>query len=467
MTERGRPPLSLAGRVLRAVLLILLAGGVMVAAATWFNGRQAARQAYDRILLGAASDIAESITIQDGAPMVDLPVSAFQLLAQAPDDRILYNVIGPGGTFITGFDQLPDTAKPTEGTGVLPVFYDALLQDEPARFIQIKRRFAERDYSGDVAITVGQTLRARKAMALSLMFDALVPALLSGLLLLVMAWFVTRSALRPLEALSDGLALRDPNDLTPMPTDGLPRELQLMLGAMNRFMGRLDRQIAAMRNLISDTAHQLRTPVAAIRAQAEAVVEQPEQSLQRRELDRLLARSRSLGTLLDQLLSRALVIHRTDSAPRLPLDLREVALDIVERRDHELLSPGAELQLVIGEQPVMVQADSFSVTEAAKNLLSNALKHGQSPVQIGAEQHGAHAMLWVQDAGPGPAPHLVQRLGGRFERSATSPEDSAGLGLSIVKAVASALGGQLDLEHRDDGFRIQMVLPAATDDEGT
>ncbi|MBT9383599.1 sensor histidine kinase N-terminal domain-containing protein [Pseudooceanicola sp. CBS1P-1] len=453
------PAPSLAARVLGAVLVILLLGGVLVAGSTWWNGRLAARQSYDRLLLGAARDIAESIRIQDGAPLVDLPVSAFELLAQAPEDRVYYAVTGPGGRFITGLDatlKIPAPPRGAAGTA----FFEAPLNGEPARFVRITRRFVERNFSGPVEVVVGQTQRARRAMTGQLVLDAMLPMLAAGIALLMMSWVVVRRALRPLEALTGDLARRDPYDLTPMPADGLPRELQVMLGAMNRFMGRLDAQVSAMRTLISDTAHQLRTPVAAIRVQAEMALSDPGEQARGRALERLLARTRSLGTLLDQLLSRALVIHRTDSAQRTAVDLRETALEIMEREDHLLLAPGSELRLEIGEDPVIVRADAFSLGEAARNLLSNALRHGQAPVRLGAERRGDKALLWVQDSGPGPDPAVVARWGQRFNRSAGSSEDSAGIGLSIVSAVARAFGGRVETRADADGFRVALVLPA-------
>ncbi len=443
-------PRALATRVLWAVLTILVLGGVLVAASTWWNGRQAARQSYDRILLGAANDIAESIRIQNGAPLVVLPVSAFELLAQAPEDRIHYEVRGPGGTRITGIDTETRIAA-------RPGFFDATLNGEPARFVQVTRRFVERDFSGPVDVIVGQTLRARKAMTAALTRDALWPMALAGLALVAIAWAVVRRALRPLDAITADLAGRDPHDLTAIPIDDLPRELQVPLGALNRFMARLDGQFDAMRNLISDTAHQLRTPVAAIRVQAEAA--QAESDRPSRALDRLLGRTRSLGTLLDQLLSRALVVHRTDSAPRRVVDLREIALEMIERDDH----PGLSIRLEIGEDPVTVRADAFSLGEAGRNLLGNAVRHGQSPITIGADRIGPEARLWVRDSGPGPAPAVRDRLGTRFNRSAGSGETSAGIGLSIVHAVAAAFGGRLDMTADETGFTIALVLPGEED----
>lgn len=459
MAERRRID-SLAARVLGAVVAILLLGGLLVAGSIWWNGRQAARLAYDRILLGAANDIAESIRVQNGVPLVDLPVSAFELLAQAPDDRIYYAVSGPDGGHITGLDATlaPPTAPLVPGPDGAG-FFAATLNGEPARFVRVTRRFAEREFTGPVQITVGQTLRARRAMTSGLIVDALLPMLVAGLALMLISWLVIRRALRPLEAITADLARRDPYDLTPMEVARLPGELQVVVQAMNRFMQRLDGQFEAMRNLISDTAHQLRTPVAAIRVQAESAAAETAAEPRGRAIERLLSRTRSLGTLLDQLLSRALVVHRNDSAPRVTVDLREVALEIMERDDHAILAPGVELRLEIGEAPVMVRADAFSLGEAARNLLGNALRHGVPPVVIGAERRGGEALLWVRDHGPGPDDDIRARLGDRFNRSAGSREGSTGLGLSIVHSVATAFGGTVEMTRDDSGFRAALVLP--------
>jgi two-component system sensor histidine kinase TctE len=453
---------SLTARVLRAVLALFMIGGVLLTLTAWMNGAQAARQAYDRLLLGAAADIAEAIRIQGGRPVVDLPASAFELLAQAPDDRIAYAVRGPGNALLTGH---PDAPLPRLDREAASLLFDGEMQGEDARFAQFARRFAERDFSGVVTITVGQTTRARQAMALDLAVDALVPAGLAGLALLLSAFFVVRSALRPLQTIADDLRQRDPYDLTPMDTTEVPAEVGVIVNAMNGFMRRLDRQVATMQNLISDTAHQLRTPVAAIRAQAEMAAETEPHGDARETFEQLAQRARTLGVLLDRMLSRALVIHRTDSAPRAPVDLRHVALEVIEARDHEVLAPDVEVELVVAEAPAMVRADEFSLVQAASNLLSNALRHGRPPVRLGVRTSEKVACLWVEDAGDGPDRDTLDRLGQRFERSANSRENGAGLGLSIVTSVAEAFGGHVEMEPLEGGFRVSLCLPLAPEGE--
>lgn len=447
---------SLLARLLTGVVLILGIGAVIVALSAWFNGRSASWEAYDRLLLGAANDIAESIRIADGAPTLNLPTSAFELLAQAPDDRVTYAVRGPDDGLITG---LSDTPSPTRERLREAIFFDGSMQGEDARFVDVVRRFAERDFSGNVRVTVGQTMIARQALAIDLMLNALVPIAIAGAALILISVIVVRGAVRPLDRIAEDMAGRDPYDLTPVSVEDVPREIAVIVTAMNRFMGRLDRQFTAMQSLISDTAHQLRTPVAAIRAQAETAIEESDPGERDKRLERLARRTRSLGTLLDQMLSRALVVHRTDSVAREMIDLRQIALEIVETRDHEVLAPDVEVELVIGEDPVMVLGDEFSLVQAGKNLLTNALKHGAPPVRIGVSEDKGRAVLWIEDAGPGMSPGLLARTGERFQRSAASREDSGGLGLSIVTAVTDAFDGEIVVSQANGRFRIGFALP--------
>lgn len=446
---------SLTARVALGIALLLMIGGVIVSIAAFAYGREAARSAYDRLLLGAANNIAAAITIQDGEPLIELPVSAFELLAFAPDDRIGYRIIGPDGRTLTGYDQIE---LPEGRREIRNGFFDGSFFGEDARFAVVTRRFAERTMNGAVKVVVGQTLRARNAMAYDITTKALYVLAASGLAMVLLAVVVVRSVLKPLEDIAGGLAARDPHDLTPMDTS-VPRETAVMISALNGFMARLDRQMNSMRHLISDTAHQLRTPVAALRAQADLFAGEADTGRRDRIVERIQDRSASLGRLLDQMLSQALVIHRGDSARREKVDLRDVALDVFEEGDHRVLNPEADVQLELGDQPVLVLADEPSLKEALKNLLNNALKYGGSPVRVGASQRDGTAEIWVEDGGVGPAETMLADLGSRFNKGQFSRQSSSGLGLAIAHAVADSFGGRLLLERLPDGgFRAALVF---------
>ncbi|MEP1934367.1 MAG: sensor histidine kinase N-terminal domain-containing protein [Roseibium sp.] len=448
---------SLTQRVALGVALLLVIGGIMVSIAAFAYGKEAARSAYDRLLLGAANDIASAISVQDGRPVLELPVSAFELLALAPDDRIGYRIIGPQGETLTGYDEI---AMPTKIDVSGDSFFDSEFFGETARFVVVSRRFAERTLNGTIQIVVGQTLQARDAMAYDITRKALYVLLASGLAMLLLAAVVVRAVFKPLAAIAEGLEARDPHDLTPMDT-AVPRETAVMINALNAFMARLDRQMNSMRHLISDTAHQLRTPVAALRAQADLFSDEADSARKERIIERIQTRSTSLGRLLDQMLSQALVIHRGDSARREPVDLRDVALDVFEHGDHAVLMPEMDVLLDLGDYPVTVMADLPSLEEALKNLLNNALKYGQSPVRVGASQYEGKASVWVEDAGGGPEPDVLEALGTRFNKASLSRQNSSGLGLAIAHAVATSFEGQLVFEKRDEQtFRAALVFPS-------
>ncbi|SHM36939.1 sensor histidine kinase [Roseibium suaedae] len=452
---------SLTMRVALAVTSLLVIGGVLVSIAAFAYGRQAAQEAYDRLLLGAANDIAGSISVVNGEAVVDLSASAFQLLALAPDDRVAYRVIGVDGQTLTGYDELivPPGADGSGGSR----FFDGTFTGEQARYVVVLRRIAERSLNGTIQVIVGHTMLARNALALDITRKALLAAVVSGIAMLLLAVFVVRSALKPLERIAQTIAGRDPHDLTPVDPH-VPREAAVLIGALNGFMARLDRQMSTMRNLISDTAHQLRTPVAALRAQADLAAEVEDDERRRAVVARIHARSVSLGRLLDQLLSRALVMHRGDSARREVLDLRDVALDVFESGDFNILAPDAGVRLAIGEEPVAVLADAPSLQEAVKNLVTNAIKHGKAPVEIGVSADNGEGCIWVRDAGGGLPPSVEEALGERFLRSAVSRGDSSGLGLAIALAVAEAFDGRLSFTRPETGgFRVAVMLPLKED----
>ncbi len=262
------PPrsLSLTVRLGLALALLMAVGGVAIAAAAFSYGRSAAQRAYDRLLIGAATQIAGSVSLRDGRVIVDLPTSAFELLALAPEDRIVYAVFNPDGQVVTGYD----VAAPP---GPDALYNGAFVDGEPARFASSRRLFAERGFGGPVDVVVGQTLRARRALAEEITRNALVVVGVAGLLMSALAAFSIRSALGPLRRVEAALAERSPQELSPLDIP-VPREIGGLVRAMNQFMARIGRQVEATRTLIADASHQIRTPIAALRAQADLAAEE-------------------------------------------------------------------------------------------------------------------------------------------------------------------------------------------------
>ncbi|WMS41899.1 sensor histidine kinase [Acuticoccus sp. MNP-M23] len=454
MTDVAAPrtTLSLQARIVLAIGSVLAVAGIVVMLAALAYGRHAAREAFDRLLVGAASDIAESISIRDGFPIVDMPVSAFELLALAPRDRINYRVVGRDGDTLTGNPAAPRPETTTE----TPSFYGADFSGEPARYVAVTRLFAERGYSGPVEIIVGHTLHARRDLAFDIAQNAVFALAVAGVVIAVLAWLAVLSTLRPLGRIGAALARRKPTDLSPL-AEPAPREVAALRDALNSFIARLRRQLDANRDLIADTAHQLRTPLAAIRLQLDAAYDEADPAERRILMDRAKSRAISLSRLLDQLLSQGLVIHRSDSAPKERLDLRDVALEVYEESEIEALVIDHAMSLDIPEAEVWVDADMLSLTEAGKNLLGNAIRHGVPPIVLGVSRANGAALLWVRDAGSGPAPSVLAGMGRRFANGRSA--GAGGLGLAIAHAVAVSHQGCLSHSCDGNGFEISISLP--------
>ncbi|MFO1143199.1 MAG: sensor histidine kinase N-terminal domain-containing protein [Amaricoccus sp.] len=444
---------SLTRRLALSVALVMLGGGTLVAVAAFAYGRQAAQQAYDRLLIGAADQIAGSVAVRNGVVSVDIPLSAFELLALAPDDRVLYAVLDPRGRLVTGY---PDVERP-EGQ-----FGTGSFAGERVRLTRVSRPFAERDFNGAIDVIVGQTTRARDALARDITRSALLVVGLLGLSMAGLAAFAIRSAMAPLRRIEEGLAVREPRDLTPLDV-AVPTEIGQLVATINRFMARQARQFEIMRNLIADASHQLRTPVAAIRAQADLAADEPDAADQRRIVGRIHDRAVGLSRLTDQLLNHALIIHRADSAPHATIDLRTVAIRIVEESD-----PGdAELELDLPQDPVPCRGDLLSLVEAGKNLVNNALRHGAPPVTVAVRRGGGQALLVVRDLGPGMPEALWDGVGSRFDRTGAVTPQSASIGLSIVAAVAAAHRGTLHFRRSPEGaFEAVLAVPVAQPGSG-
>ena len=447
---------SITIRLAAMIASILAIGGVGVTLAALAYGRQAAEEAYDKLLAGAAFEITRALSVSDGAVTVDLPVSAFEILALAPEDRVFYRVVLPGGETLTGYDALPAPAAAGEAVQ----FYGAAFRGAPIRLAATRRAFVERAFAGEVEVIVGQTLRARSALAWDIARKALAIVSIVGLVLAALSVLAVRASLGPLRRIERALSERDPLDLTPLDV-APPAEVRAMVGAIDRFMARLAQRVAAMQTLLADATHQLRTPIAALRAQAELAVDEEDSAQLRSITTRIHRRAVGLSRLADQLLNQAMVIHRADAAARARVDLRQVAITVSEEADHDLFASDATLRLDLSEEPVWVEGDAFSLVEATKNLVINAFRHGETPVTLEVRLEAGQGAIAVIDEGPGISAPERARIGERLARSTHRPE-SAGIGLAIVQAVAEAHGGRLGFD-RDSarGFRARLTLPAA------
>ncbi len=463
-------------------------------------GLSAADRSYDHLLRASALSMADSVAFVQGRWQVDLPYAALDLLAMAPEDRAFYRIAGPDGASITGYADLPRppaALSTADAEGLQPVFFTGEYRGAPVRFVAVPRAIAGGPGSGRFWVQVGQTRRARDALAVDIVWRATAAIAVLMACVFGLLWLGVDRALRPLAQLQRELLEREASDLRPVASP-VPRELAQLVGALNGFMGRLALNLDALRTFIAEAAHQMRTPLAALIAQAQEGLDDDDPRAQRQSLQAVERNALRLRRLLNQLLSDASVSHQGQLQRFAPVDLlalaQEALRDVVPRAEpqpvvrlwlqagalskDELLAQypqglGAQKAMNSGS-PAWVRGDALMLREAIKNLVDNALKHGapegrgdgealpRAVVDVSLRTVPDGWQLQVADRGPGVPEGRQAQLFERFVRGPGAAPGGAGLGLAIVQRVVASHGGRIETGPREEGggWRIAFTLPA-------
>jgi len=317
---------------------------------------------------------------------------------------------------------------------------------------------------GTHALQVAQAEDEREAIATKTALRTLLP--FAGLipLLGMMIWFAVGRGLGPLYAMSRAVGKRRPDALAPLAERDLPHELQPLAGSLNALLSRLDAALAAQRRFTADAAHELRTPLAALKLQLDVARRADNEPARRAAYDDLDAGVARAAHLVDQLLTLARIEPESMAVHAADCDLGAIARDAIVARG----ALAAEKQIDLGlarEAPARVQGDPASLAILLSNLLDNALRYtppgGRIDVAIDDDQ--GSAVLTVADTGPGIPADERDRVFDRFFRGAANREPGSGLGLSIVKRIADAHGATIALSSGagDSGLVVTVRFPLA------
>lgn len=426
--------------------------------------RYAADSSFDRLLLGSAGSIAETLSITTDEVRADIPYSALDMLSAAPDDKVFYRVVGTDGVTVTGYRDLPlDQSSRSRSGSLEPVrFFDAPYRGDTVRFVLVGREVRIARQSGWVWVQVGQTRVARSALARELTIRALLPILALTILAVGVAWFSIGRAMRPLEMVGRSLSARSSSDLSPI-VSPVPDEIVPLVAAVNTFMGRLDNNMDVLRNFIATAAHQLRTPLTALLVQIRSA-ELAKGAAKSASIEAASQSATRLARLVDQLLSDAMVTHRAEERRNHNFDLKKV----VEQALHDTLpiSGDADVRFTTVLKNAAMVGDGVMIAEAVKNLVHNALIHGNPEhhddhlIELALRQDGDCLELSVTDSGTGMEKPALITVGDRFSTGQRGRQGS-GLGLAIVKQVVESHSGTLQVQNRPEGgLRVVLRFPA-------
>lgn len=362
------------------------------------------------------------------------------------EPRVVFQVWNRDGKLLFASPDAPTAAVPEPGdagqTATLQFAGEAWRAHVEAnsRYRHVVRVMARHrlftSLAGDVAQYYGQT--AVVILPLLLMLGAL----------------VLRRALAPIERLRGIVKNRAASDLTPFPTDRIPAELANLVSAFNGLMSRYAGALESIRRFSGNAAHELRTPLAAIRLNAQVALGESDPAWRDAPLREIVRSTADLSGLVDQLLMLARLDHtELDFHPE-PCDLSSLVRDAASKQ---------VVRLHLPEAPVIALAIPALIDIALRNLLDNAVKHGSGEVLIEVGRDGNVAWIAVEDDGAGIIADSAGQVFEPFFRAKTVSASGAGLGLSIVARIATVHGGSAlsEIPVHLKGGRIKLILVPA------
>jgi len=425
-------------------LLVLLVTLVWLSAAafTWFD----TSDELDELLDGHLAQSAALLVAQQGRNLPERHSDDDTPLEDAPSlhkyaPRVAFQVFHEGALVLRSANagSAPMSTK-TRG------FSTVELTDQKQW-----RVFGAQGSEGDVQVFVAEQVKSRDSILWAVLKGVLTPLMYALPLLAVVGWLAVRQGLAPLRHLSSALAQRQPQALEPVTLQDLPSEIQPVVQSLNALFERIGRMMASERRFTADAAHELRTPIAAIRMQAQVALAAGDDTATREHaLAYTLAGCDRATHLVEQLLTLSRLESSSASAPTGTVDVSAVTRRVAA--DLALAALGRAQDLVLeADAPCPIAADDMLTSVLVRNLLDNAMRYSPAGahVQVAVSCTDTHVMLQVDDSGPGLSDANMAKLGERFFRVLGTEQTGSGLGWSIVRRIAAVYQAQVAVQRSD------------------
>lgn len=441
---------SLRRQLIVRMLLMLLPLFILLWAIAYFSSQYFINETFDRSLARRTYALADRVEVLHGKVYVDIPVAARAVLAFDQEDLLFHRVLDPLGRVIEGEADMP----PLPGKrGIKPgqlLVYDGIKDGESVRVAAFALSLRGTSASGTVLIQVGETLSRRLAMADRATLAIVVPMLLMTLAAAAAIAYGVGRGLDPLSRLRDRLSARKAFDLRPVPLEGTPAELRPFLDEINSLLQRLAEAVEAQSRFVANAAHQLRTPIAGIRAQAEAalVTARPEDA--QHALARIAKSTQTMGDLVQKLLILARVDAAENTLCLQRLDGVELVREMAREWAPQALAKGVEIGFEARGDDAVVMGDAQLLQEMLANLIDNALRYGGTQIMLTVRGTEQGSTWQVADNGPGILESQRVAVFAPFCRL-SGGVDGAGLGLTIVQRIAQLHGARVSLDAGENG----------------
>ena len=516
----AREQRSLFGEILDWMLAPLLLLWPMSVALTWLVAQGIANRPFDRELGEMVQVLSKEVAVRnasDARPQAvfKLPAAAAEILRTDEADEVYYQVLGLRGEYLSGDAALPvpadeerappgelrfrDETLGNESVRVAYMWVNVQPPDTPTRASSpAPARAGPAGFEAPL-VQVAETLGKRSRLATEIIKGVILPQFVILPLAVLLVWLALARGIAPLNDLQRRIRRRDSGDLSPIDEREAPEEVAPLVRAINDLLTRLDQSMRTQKHFLADAAHQLKTPLAGLRTQAELAQRQIDagqhdpQAL-KKSLQQIARSSQSAAHMVNQLLAMARAEDRAHLGQHHVVNLARLATetvrDFVPRALEKRIDLGYEgpedAAAARHPQGPLVLGHALLLRELIRNLVDNALQYtpagGTVTVRVIDDPFGQVVVLQVEDSGPGiPAAEHAQVFQ-PFYRSLGTDVDGSGLGLAIVREIAAQHGAEVTLEdanlrHRPGlaehagapfgpGARFTLRLPAAPPREG-
>jgi two-component system sensor histidine kinase TctE len=455
---------SLFGEILDWMLTPLLLLWPVSLALTWLVAQSIAGKPFDRALEYNVQALAQLVTVQQQRAVFYLPQPARELLRADDSDHVYYQVLGTRGELLSGERDIPPPPEDER-----PVTGEVKLRDEEMRGLDVRVAYTwvKLDLPGaqPALVQVAETREKRSVLATEIIKGVMLPQFVILPLAVLLVWLALVRGIKPLSQLEERIRARKPDDLSPLDDKAVPLEVAPLVSSVNDLLNRLKDSISTQKRFLADAAHQLKTPLAGLRMQADLAQREGANADELKQSLKQIGRSSMRAThTVNQLLALARAESSGRGLPRQACDIaqltREAVRDSVPRAMDKRIDLGYDGALP-GSPGVLVEGNPTLLKEMIRNLLDNAIAYTPSDAQhpgvitarVLADPFGGVLVLHVEDSGPGIPATERELVFQPFYRSLGTNVDGSGLGLPIVLEIARQHGATIALEDARPGHQ--------------
>jgi two-component system sensor histidine kinase TctE len=441
-------------RLIIPLILFVILDGIL----SYFVTLHYVDEAYDRWLLDSAESLIQEIKVREGKVSIDLPDVALEIFKWDEGDKTYFKITSSTNEVLAGDQSVPEPKK-LKTDWSKPIFFNDKMYGESVRIVSMLITI---DASSTKAyIHVAETLNKRRAMMIDTLLADVIPQII--LILLTSIYLLTglTKGLKPLHLLANKIAQRSSRDLSPIPEQLVFLEVRTLTNTINELLEAHTQAIANQQRFIANAAHQLRTPLAGLKLQAERALREKDIAAMKPALQQIQNSADRMSHLTTQLLVLAKSELINGTYELVPVNLHQLAKHVCMEWVPKALNKGMKLAFESLDDELYVQGDEVLLRELLINLIDNAMNYsginGNIIVKLNSNPR---TCLTVEDDGVGIPESETNKIFERFYRIPSSTGNGCGLGLAIVKEIADLHNARIQLKKSEfkSGTRIDLIF---------